>query len=92
MVVAGFGMGLLQAGVMSAGSVRVSAAEQGAAAGLLSAAPALGFLLGPSISATLYTSDHTFPFIANAGVLVLLWLTALSLTATPRVAPAETPP
>lgn len=72
MAVVGFGIGFLQAGVVSAGSLRVAPEEQGAAAGWLSAAPAAGFLIGPSLSAALYTTQHGLPFAANAAVLLML--------------------
>ena len=87
MAIIGFGAGLLQAGIMSAGSLRVTPQEQGAAAGLLSAAPAAGFLFGPSLSATLYTVSHSYPFAANALLIGIAGLAAWRL----RIRPVETP-
>lgn len=72
MAVAGFGTGFLQAGVYSAGSLRVTAEEQGATAGLLAAAPAGGFLIGPSLSAVLYMSDHRLPFMVIVAIFATL--------------------
>jgi hypothetical protein len=81
MSVAGFGTGLLQAGVISTGSLRVSPEEQGAAAGWLAAAPAAGFLLGPSLSAALYTVHHALPFAAIATVFVVAAIAAWQIRA-----------
>lgn len=81
MVVGGFGTGLLQAGVYSAGSLRVTPEEQGATAGLLAAAPAGGFLIGPSLSALLYMQDHRFPFAVIVAVFATLAIGSWLLSA-----------
>lgn len=86
MAVAGFGTGLLQAGIYSAGSLRVTAEEQGAAAGLLGSAPAAGFLLGPSLSAALYTMNHRLPFVAIVAVFVTLAVVSWGLQRKPSTA------
>lgn len=90
MAVAGFGTGLLQAGVYSAGSLRVSPEEQGAAAGWLASAPAAGFLIGPTLSAGLYTLHHSYPFATIVAVMTLLAITAWQIrVAQSRVATDE---
>jgi hypothetical protein len=91
MAIAGFGTGLLQAGIYSAGSLRVTAEEQGAVAGLLGAAPAAGFLLGPTLSASLYTANHQFPFMAIVAVFATLAVASWMLRSGKPVAPTNVP-
>lgn len=91
MAIAGFGTGLLQAGVYSAGSLRVTAEEQGAVAGLLGAAPAAGFLLGPTLSASLYTANHQFPFFAIVAVFATLAVASWLLQSGKPGAPTNAP-
>jgi DHA1 family multidrug resistance protein-like MFS transporter len=89
MSVAGFGTGLLQAGVISTGSLRVSPAEQGAAAGWLTSAPAAGFLIGPTLSATLYTLHHSLPFAAVVAVMTVLALSAWQIRVAAHASPTD---
>lgn len=53
-VMLGLGLGLSMPGVTAAASLRVSAHEQGAVAGVMSACPALGFIAGPLMGTALY--------------------------------------
>lgn len=60
-------------GFAAAASISVGAHEQGAAAGLVAAAQAAGFLVGPVLFAVVYRSDPETPFaIALAIALMLL--------------------
>lgn len=84
MAVAGFGFGLAVAGLNATISLRVTAHEQGAALGLASAAPAVGFLAGPLIGAALYATQQTLPFTAIATVLGALAVAAVFAGRGPR--------
>ena len=68
-VLLGLGLGLGMPGVSSAASLRVGPHEQGAVAGLMSACPALGFILGPVIGTGLYQINPLLPY---STVFVLL--------------------
>lgn len=65
----GFGLGLAGPGYSAEVSLRVEPEEQGAVAGLTSACPALGFVIGPLSAGILYDYQPQMPYIA---VLVLL--------------------
>jgi hypothetical protein len=62
----------------AAASIAVGAREQGAAAGLVAAAQAGGFLVGPLLFAVLYQFAPASPFFVGIGIAVLLFLLALS--------------
>ena len=66
----GLGMGLCGPGFTAAVSLAVSAREQGAAAGIATAVPALGFILGPLAGTALYQLDPHYPYVLT--VLILL--------------------
>lgn len=61
--IAGLGVGLGMPGVTSAASLMVGAQEQGAVAGLMSAAPAFGYTLGPVVGTGLYQLNQTAPYL-----------------------------
>lgn len=66
MVCVGVGAGLTGPGYMSAASRAVEAHEQGAVAGLVSAAPALGYIVGPLAGTALYQIDPHWPYLVVA--------------------------
>ena len=68
----GLGLGFGMPAIMALASLRVSAQEQGRVAGLASACPALGFILGPLVGTGLYTLDHRWPFLLVMGLTVPL--------------------
>ena len=68
----GLGMGMTMPGFMAASSMAVDAEEQGAIAGVVSGAPALGFILGPTVGAILYEWSVIAPNIAAAVINVFL--------------------
>lgn len=78
MGLAGAGFGLAQAGTNALGSLRVGPAEQGAVAGFLSAAPAMGFLIGPILGSAIYVQSQSYPFtlmgLIFAGLGAVAWL------------------
>jgi MFS family permease len=59
-------------GFSAAVSLAVGAAEQGAAAGLVAAAQAAGFLVGPLLFAALYQYRPTLPFAVGLAIAILL--------------------
>lgn len=59
-------------GLSAAVSIAVEADEQGAAAGLVAAAQAGGFLVGPVLFALLYQLWPMLPFVAGLGVVLSL--------------------
>ncbi|MFN3713153.1 MAG: MFS transporter [Alcanivoracaceae bacterium] len=66
----GLGLGLGMPGVSSAASLRVGVEEQGAVAGMMSACPALGYILGPVVGTGLYQLWPLAPYVLVC-VLVL---------------------
>ncbi|MEH6551111.1 MAG: MFS transporter [Pseudomonadales bacterium] len=67
----GFGMGLAGPGTSTMATLQVSADEQGSLAGLLSAAPGLGYVLGPLLGGWLYGLELTYPYHL-AGLIMLM--------------------
>lgn len=70
MTLVGLGMGLCGPGFTAATSLAVSAREQGAAAGISTAIPALGFILGPLIGTWLYQQDPHYPYVLTTLLMV----------------------
>ena len=68
----GMGIGFGMPAIMSLASLRVDSSEQGRVAGLASACPSLGFVLGPLIGTGLYTIDHRFPYMLVVALMVPL--------------------
>lgn len=73
----GLALGLGMPAIMTLASLRVRNEEQGRVAGLSSACPALGFILGPLVGTGLYTVDDRYPYILVLAILlpfsVLVW-------------------
>lgn len=76
MMLFGLGMGLAGPGYAAGTSMKVGADEQGSIAGLISAAPGLGFVAGPLLGAAAYQVFHALPYLLAAGLyaLLALWL------------------
>ena len=74
----GIAGGLLFPGFMSGASLAVSESEQGAIAGLNSAANGAGAVIGPVLGTALYQTDITMPYIISAalfvGLAVFVWI------------------
>jgi MFS family permease len=69
MSVLGFGMGMCGPGFTAASSLAVSAREQGSVAGMTSAVPALGWIVGPVGGTGLYGIDPVYPYVLAALIL-----------------------
>ncbi len=82
----GFGFGLAMPGFSASASLSVSAEEQGAVAGVIAGAPALGFILGPTIGALLYESHVMAPYGAAAALNGCL---ALAVLRKRQLAPSQ---
>jgi len=71
-------MGLTASFVMpslsAAASLSVEPHEQGAAAGLITAAPAVGMIFGPFLAAAAYTINPLLPMYVGGAVMVLTGL------------------
>ncbi len=81
--VMGVGFGLAQPGVSAAVSLRIAADAQGGAAGLVQAAMAGGFVVGPIAGTLLYTVNPRGPMMLSFASLLLcglLFLAALRRT------------
>ena len=63
MGVLGLGFGLAGPGFTAGASLTVSPDEQGALAGLTSACPSSGFIIGPLIGTALYQLNTIYPFL-----------------------------
>lgn len=66
----GLGIGLSYPGCVAAASLTVSAEEQGSLAGLTTAVPAIGSIIGPVLGTGLYEMSPHWPYACN--VLILL--------------------
>ena len=74
----GTGLGLCMPAIAAGASLAVSPSEQGAAAGLVSACPAIGFVAGPVSAGALYQIDSSLAPLFSATIfmtvlLVLVW-------------------
>lgn len=68
----GLGIGFAMPAIMALASLRVASEEQGRVAGLASACPSLGFVLGPLVGTGLYSLDHRFPYMLVVALMVPL--------------------
>ncbi|WP_020677347.1 MFS transporter [Geopsychrobacter electrodiphilus] len=68
----GLGLGMVSPGFTAGASLSVSADEQGAVGGLISACPAAGFVLGPLVGTSLYQLDHRLPYVCACGLMLPL--------------------
>ena len=80
MALMGMGLGLCMPAITAGASLAVSAQEQGGAAGVISACPAVGFIAGPIIGGAIYPLAPWGPSLFAASVLAgtigLLYLTS----------------
>jgi len=82
MAAMGAGLGLSAPAIAASASLAVNPQEQGSVAGLVSAFPAAGFVIGPLFCGWLYTLDLTLSALGAGGVLVIALITALRGTRT----------
>ena len=80
----GLGIGLLFPGVNAAGSVRVGPQEQGAALGLVSAAMAGGFVIGPLLGTWLYEQAAWSPLVLVAALSAACLVASLAMRLGPK--------
>jgi MFS family permease len=80
MALLGTGLGLTMPAITAGASVAVTAEEQGAAAGVITACPAVGFVSGPIIGGLVYPLAPSGPALISAtifaGTIALLFLTS----------------
>lgn len=80
----GLGMGLAYPACLAMASLAVTPQEQGALAGLTSAVPALGSIIGPVLGTGLYELQPHLPYVANLLLLLPpLWLSWRFTRGTP---------
>ena len=77
----GLSFGFTAPGLNAAGSLSVERAEQGAVAGLLSAAPTVGMIFGPILCGLVYTVSPVSPMVGGAvlTMLVGIWFLFVSV-------------
>ena len=68
----GIGFGLMTPGLNAAASISVGPHEQGDVAGLLTAAPVLGMVIGPLLGPRLYEISMTAPMLFGAAVMIAM--------------------
>jgi MFS family permease len=73
----GLGLGLVRPGSAAGASLAVSAAEQGAVAGLLGGLAVLGNVFGPMLGTTLYTYSPRAPYALNGALMTGMLLFVL---------------
>ncbi|AFT70616.1 MFS transporter [Alloalcanivorax dieselolei B5] len=83
----GLGIGFGMPAIMALASLRVDSSEQGRVAGLASACPSLGFIIGPLTGTALYSVDHRFPYIMVAVLMVPLAVLVWRLRRRTETAP-----
>jgi len=69
----GLGLGLTGSAYSAEVSLRVKPEEQGAVAGLISACPALGFVIGPLSAGIMYDITPQLPYFVVLGLLLVLF-------------------
>lgn len=72
----GLGIGLSYPGCVAASSLTVSADEQGALAGLTTAIPAIGSIIGPVLGTGLYELSPHWPYAGNLILLIPVFIFA----------------
>ncbi|MGA0545334.1 MFS transporter [Brevundimonas sp. VNH65] len=97
--VVSMGVGFARPGFTAGSSIAVTAAEQGAVAGLMMSLAGLSFLAPPVIGVALYELSEPAPFVGNAllliGALAAAWFSPAlkaARAAPDPTAPADTPP
>ncbi|HEX6218846.1 MAG TPA: MFS transporter, partial [Sphingomicrobium sp.] len=70
------GFGLTRPGFTGGASLAVPLAEQGAVAGVITAANGISFVAAPAVGMALYTAHHLLPFAISSAVLLALALWA----------------
>jgi len=80
--IVGVGAGLAVPSINALGSMSVPKQEQGAAAGLMAAAPPAGFVIGPILGAELYQISEPLPLIVSAVLMSSLAVVAYRLLLT----------
>jgi MFS family permease len=83
MALIGAGLGLLMPAVSAGASIAVEPEEQGGVAGLISACPAAGFVLGPVTGGFLYQYGSAAAAWGAAIILVGVFLATLARARTP---------
>lgn len=73
----GLGIGLSYPGCVAAASLTVSADEQGSLAGLTTALPAIGSIVGPVLGTGLYELSSHWPYAGNLFLLIPVFIYAL---------------
>lgn len=68
----GAGFGLMTPGLNAAASISVEAHEQGDVAGLLTAAPVLGMIIGPLLGPPLYKINMIWPMLLGAAIMIAM--------------------
>jgi hypothetical protein len=76
--VASLGFGFTRPGFTAGASLAVPLAEQGAVAGVITAANGISFVLAPGLGIALYTLGPNLPFIACALLLAILLIVGRS--------------
>jgi len=80
MALLGTGLGLTMPAIVAGASLAVSSQEQGSAAGVISACPAVGFVCGPVIGGLLYPLAPFGPALFSAlifsGTIIFLYATS----------------
>lgn len=89
-LIIGAGAAMAVPAINALGSLSVERHEQGAAAGLMSAAGPAGFIFGPLIGAGLYQVATPLPFYLASAVMAGLCAYALTMTNRPASQPPTT--
>lgn len=73
----GLGMGLGYASIAAAATSRCAAERTAGVTGMITATPAMGYVLGPPVAALLYNQGHRYPFLASVILLAVFSCLAL---------------
>lgn len=76
----GLGIGMVVPGFTAGASLMVESHEQGKVAGLLGAAPAIGFIIGPVLGTALYSLNPIYPYLATVAIFIPLSLGVTQLS------------
>lgn len=85
----GAGTALCMPSISAAASLAVTPEEQGAAAGLVSSCPAIGFVLGPVCAGALYQIDPVLAPLFSAAVFLCVLLAIVYITRAKKASTAD---
>ena len=92
MLFLGSGLGISYPAIAALASSSCKPENQATVTGFITASPAMGYIIGPPIAATLYGIGHRMPFIAASVLLAIVTVVAIThlrARPTPQSSPLD---